>query len=155
MQNNWNFIVGKSSLQEMANFGNYPWDFRLWEILYCPKSGVSWIIQESWQPFKGHLSTTAIAYNRQCIHRLLFKTSLQWPLFFCPQGDHCREVQLYIKLLVIANVHNTKNLPLSFQVNINGILIGADSYASVLLAHCAIECLYGKLFITIQCHAGC
>ena len=30
-----------------------------------------------------------------------------------------------------------------------------DSYASVLLAHCTIECLYGKLFITIQCHTGC
>ena len=35
-------------------------------------------------------------------------------LFFCPQGGCCREVQLYIKLLVIANVHNTKKLPLSF-----------------------------------------
>ena len=47
--------------------------------------------------------------------------------FLCPQGDHCREVQLYIKLLVIANVHNTKKLPLSFQVNINGILISVTS----------------------------
>ena len=28
-QNIWNIIVGKSSLQEMANFGDYPWDFRL------------------------------------------------------------------------------------------------------------------------------
>ena len=26
-QNIWNLIVGKSSLQEMANFGDYPWDF--------------------------------------------------------------------------------------------------------------------------------
>ena len=28
-QNIWNFIVGKSSLQEMANFGDYQGDFRL------------------------------------------------------------------------------------------------------------------------------
>ena len=54
----------------------------------------------------------------------LVSTSLQRPLFFCPQGGCCREVQLCIKLLVIANVHNTKKLPLSFQVNIYGILIG-------------------------------
>ena len=61
----------------------------------------------------------------QTVHTFtLVSTSLQWPLFFCPQGGCCREVQLYIKLLVIANVHNTKKLPLSFQVNIYGILIG-------------------------------
>ena len=29
MQNIWNFIVRESNLQEMANFGNYPGDFRL------------------------------------------------------------------------------------------------------------------------------
>ena len=29
VQNIWNFIVGESNLQEMANFGDYPRDFRL------------------------------------------------------------------------------------------------------------------------------
>ena len=87
-----------------------------------------------------HLHQRPPLYNNHFFWRTvhtftLVSTSLQRPLFFCPQGGCCREVQLCIKLLVIANVHNTKKLPLSFQVNINGILIGADSYASVLLAH--------------------
>ena len=30
MQSIWNFIVRESSLQEMANFDDYPGDFRLW-----------------------------------------------------------------------------------------------------------------------------
>ena len=29
MQNIWNFVDRKSNLQEMANFGDYPGDFRL------------------------------------------------------------------------------------------------------------------------------
>ena len=52
-QNIWNFIVGKSSLQEMVNFADYPWDLsdsNLESGRYDPKSGVSRIIRESWQP---------------------------------------------------------------------------------------------------------
>ena len=51
----WNFMVGKSSLQEMANFGNIQEisDSNLETGRYglpdYPKSGVSQIIQGSWQ----------------------------------------------------------------------------------------------------------
>ena len=31
-QNVWNFIVGKSNLQEKANFDDYPGDFRLQSV---------------------------------------------------------------------------------------------------------------------------
>ena len=132
------------------------WGIHYWFpfVLLCGYCSVSLLSLAS------HLHQRPPLYNSHFFWRTvhtftLVSTSLQRPLFFCPQGGCCREVQLYIKLLVIANVHNTKKLPLSFQMNINGILIGADSYASVLLAHCTIECLYGKLFITIQCHTGC
>ena len=50
MQNIWNFMVGNSSLQEIATL------VIIWEISdsnletgrYSPKSGVSQIIRESW-----------------------------------------------------------------------------------------------------------
>ena len=69
-QNIWNFIVRESSLQEMANFGDYSGDFGRFFIYlfilffifireisasnletgrYGSKSGVSRIIRESWQ----------------------------------------------------------------------------------------------------------
>ena len=51
MQNIWNFIVGKSSLQEMATLAIILEisDSNLESGRYRPKSGVSGIIQESWQ----------------------------------------------------------------------------------------------------------
>ena len=51
MQNIWYFIVGKSSLQEMATLAIILEisDSNLESGRYRPKSGVSGIIQESWQ----------------------------------------------------------------------------------------------------------
>ena len=51
-QNIWDFIVGKSSLQEIGNFSDYPEipDINLETGRYGSKSGVSRIIQKSWQP---------------------------------------------------------------------------------------------------------
>ena len=53
MQNIWNFIVGKSSLQEMATSAIILEisDSNLESGRYGPKSGVSGIIRESWQPY--------------------------------------------------------------------------------------------------------
>ena len=51
-QSIWNFIVRKSNLQEMANFGAYREisDSNLETGRNGSKSGVSWIMRESWQP---------------------------------------------------------------------------------------------------------
>ena len=51
MQNIWNFMVGKSSLQEIATLAiiREISDSNLETGRYGPKSGLSRIIQESWQ----------------------------------------------------------------------------------------------------------
>ena len=55
--NIWNFIVRKSNLQQMANFGDYREisDSNLETERNGSKSGVSWIIRESWQPWYAKL----------------------------------------------------------------------------------------------------
>ena len=54
MQNIWNFMVGKSSLQEIATLAiiREISDSNLETGRYGPKSGVSWIIRESWQHWR-------------------------------------------------------------------------------------------------------
>ena len=51
MQNIWNFMVGKWSLQEIATLTNILEisDSNVETGRYGPTSGVSWIIWESWQ----------------------------------------------------------------------------------------------------------
>ena len=53
MQNIWNFMVGKSSPQEIATLAiiREISDPDLETENYSPKSGVSWIIRESWQHY--------------------------------------------------------------------------------------------------------
>ena len=41
MQNSWNFILRESILQEMANFGNYSGDFRLYTLKNLESPGLS------------------------------------------------------------------------------------------------------------------
>ena len=54
-QNIWNFMVGKSSLQEIATLAiiGEMSDSNLETGRYGPKSGVCRIIQESWQHWSG------------------------------------------------------------------------------------------------------
>ena len=51
MQNIWNFMVGKTSVQEIAILAiiREVSDSNIETGRYSPKSGVCWIIQESWQ----------------------------------------------------------------------------------------------------------
>ena len=46
-QKNYNFKVGKLSIQEMANFAGEIFDSNLETGRYGPESGVSWIFWES------------------------------------------------------------------------------------------------------------
>ena len=66
-----------------------------------------WTSYYSQSSTNGHLSTYNSLFfvpmdSKKFIHWLLFKASLQLPPiyngYFCPQGGHCREVQLYITM---------------------------------------------------------
>ena len=66
MQNIWHLMVGKSSLQEIATLAiiQEKTDSDLETGRYGPKSGVSWIMQESWQ----HCDTTVMTAGCISIH---------------------------------------------------------------------------------------
>ena len=82
MQNIWNFMVGKLSLQEIATLAiiREISDSKLETGRYGPKSGVSRIIRESWQQCS--------PFTDSCLNLSTRAT------FFCPQGGRCREFQL-------------------------------------------------------------
>ena len=84
---------------------------------------VGWVLFCVFTVFGITVEPPLTATSLQSIHSLLFQPLYNGHFFLSPRWPLQSQVQLYSKLLVIANVHNTKKLPLSFQVNINGILI--------------------------------
>ena len=65
-QNIWNFMVRKSSLQEIATLViiQVKSDSNLETGRYSPKLGVSRVVQESWQQWKVHVPISAIDCHR-------------------------------------------------------------------------------------------
>ena len=92
MQNIWNFIVGKSSLQEMATSAIILEisDSNLESGRYGPKSGVSGIIRESWQPYFC-LRPWNMAVNSVVAASFLVNTSIRWEKW---RSVHCSHTLL-------------------------------------------------------------
>ena len=98
----------------------------------------------------GHLSTTDIFFGGQSIHSLLFQPLYYGHLstmatLFCPQGGHCREVQLHFLSFSLQN-HSSASLlytpslkeqggTLHYPVQESGNKEGSSPYNSSLQAY--------------------
>ena len=81
-QNIWKFMVGKSSLQEIATLAiiREIWDSNLETGRYSLKSGVSRIIRESWQHRKKKKKKLNSAYCK-CLVYSKATADVWWPNF--------------------------------------------------------------------------
>ena len=104
---------------------------------------------------KGHLSTTAIFFGGQSTHSLLFQPLYNGHFFSVPKVAVVERFNCINQIIGDCKCPQHQKTTTQFSGEHLWDTNWCDSSASVLLAHCTIECLYGKVFITIQCHTGC